>query len=161
MKKRVYIETSIPSFYYENRTDAAAIARREWTRQWWINHRHTYELVSSQAVVDELNNGDYPDSKRKNCIALLDDLTFLPIEEEIATIVKTYLQHKLMPYDTSGDALHLAIASYHKCDILLSWNCKNLANANKFNHIRYVNNLLSLYVPILTTPLELSGENHD
>ena len=161
MKKRIYIETSIPSFYYENRTDAAAVARREWTHQWWDNHRNAYELVSSQAVVDELNNGDYPDSKRKNCIALLDDLTFLPIEEEIATIVKTYLQHKLMPNDTSGDALHLAIASFHKCDILLSWNCKNLANANKFNHIRYVNNLLSLYVPILTTPLELSGENHD
>jgi len=118
-------------------------------------------LVSSQAVINELNNGDYPDSKRQNCLALLDDLTFLPIEEEIALIVKTYLQHKLMPDDTSGDALHLAIASNHKCDILLSWNCKNLANANKFNHIRYVNNLLLLYVPILTTPLELLGETDD
>jgi predicted nucleic acid-binding protein len=161
MKKRVYIETSIPSFYYENRTDAAAVSRREWTRQWWDNQSHAYELVSSQAVLDELNNGDYPDYKRKNCIALLDDLTFLPIEAEIALIVKTYLEHKLMPQDTSGDALHLAVASYHKCDILLSWNCKNLANANKFNHIRYVNNLLSLYIPILTTPLELSGDNDD
>jgi len=66
-----------------------------------------------------------------------------------------------MPNDTTGDALHLAVASFHKCDILLSWNCKNLANANKFTHIRYVNNLLSLYVPILITPLELLGENHD
>jgi hypothetical protein len=161
MKKSVYIETSIPSFYYEDRSDAPTIARREWTRQWWDNYRQGYELVSSQAVLDELNNGDYSESKRNNCIALLDDLTFLPIEAEIATIVKTYLQHKLMPNDTGGDALHLAVASYHKCDILLSWNCKNLVNANKFNHIRYVNNLLSLYVPILTTPLELSGDNHD
>jgi len=136
------------------------LARREWTRQWWDNHRNAYELVINQAIVEELNNGDYSDSKRQNCITLLDNLTFLPIEEEIATIVKTHLQHKLMPNDTSGDALHLAIASYHKRDILLSWNGKNLANANKFNHIRYVN-LLSLYVPILTTPLELLGETHD
>ncbi|MCK5717592.1 MAG: type II toxin-antitoxin system VapC family toxin [Thiomargarita sp.] len=161
MKKRIYIETSIPSFYYENRIDAAAVARREWTRQWWDNHRDAYELVSSQAVVDELNNGNYSDSKRQNCIALLEHTIFLPIENEIASIVQTYLQHKLMPKDTSGDALHLALASYHKCDILLSWNCKNLANVNKFNHIRYVNNLLWLYVPILTTPLELLGENND
>jgi hypothetical protein len=135
MKKRVYIETSIPSFYYENRTDAAAVARRDWSRQWWDNHRHVYELVSSQAVLDDLNNGDYPDSKRKNCIALLNDLTFLPIETEIATIVKTYLQHKLMPNDMGGDALHLAVASYHKCDILLSWNCKNLAWLMRINLI--------------------------
>jgi hypothetical protein len=137
----------------------ATVARRNWTRQWWDNQRDHYELVSSQAVVDELKNGDYPDAKRENCLALVNNLIFLPIEKEIATIVIVYLQHKLMPDDMGGDALHLAIASYHKCDILLSWNCKNLANANKFKHIRYVNNLLSLYVPILTTPLELLGEH--
>ena len=161
MKKRVYVETSIPSFYCENRTDAAAVARREWTQQWWDKHRHDFELVSSQAVLDELSKGDYSDSKRKCCINLLNEPAFLPIESEVAVIVKTYLQHKLMPTDTGGDALHLALASYYKCDILLTWNCKNLANANKFNHIRYVNNLLSLYVPILTTPLELLGNNYE
>jgi len=155
MQPKVYIETSIPSFYHEDRTDVAAQARREWTRQWWDNYRQGYELVSSQAVLDELNNSDYP--KRGSCVNLLNELTFLAIEPEITIIVQTYLQHKLMPKNTTGDALHLALASYHKCDILLTWNCRNIANANKFNHIRYVNNLLSLYVPILTTPLELLG----
>jgi len=161
MKKRIYIETSIPSFYFETRSDSAAVARREWTQKWWNNYYHNFELVSSQAVLNELNNGNYSDTKRKNCINLLNNLILLPIELEIATIVEFYLQHKLMPYDTGGDALHLALASYHKCDILLTWNCKNLANANKFNHIRYINNLLSLYVPILTTPLELLEDNSE
>jgi hypothetical protein len=46
----------------------------------------------------------------------------------------------------------------HKCDILLTWNCVHLANANKFNHIRYVNTMIGLYVPTITTPLELLGE---
>ena len=62
-----------------------------------------------------------------------------------------------MPDDPVGDALHLAIASYHKCDFLLTWNCRHLANANKFGHIRRVNTLLGLYVPLLVTPLELLG----
>jgi hypothetical protein len=44
MKKRVYIETSIPSFYCESRTDAAAVARREWTQNWWNDYRHNFEL---------------------------------------------------------------------------------------------------------------------
>jgi hypothetical protein len=59
-----------------------------------------------------------------------------------------------------GDALHLthlALASYHKCDFLLTWNCRHLANANKFGYIRRVNTLLGLYVPLLVTPLELLG----
>ena len=34
----------------------------------------------------------------------------------------------------------------------------HLANANKQEHIRHVNTLLGLHVPILTTPLELIGE---
>ncbi len=70
-------------------------------------------------------------------------------------------RHKLMPSDPGGDALHLALASYHKCDFLATWNCRHLANANKFGHVRRVNTLLGLYVPALVTPLELLGGVHD
>ncbi|WP_162501955.1 hypothetical protein [Sphaerospermopsis reniformis] len=35
MKSKIYIETSIPSFYYEIRTEPDMIARKEWTRFWW------------------------------------------------------------------------------------------------------------------------------
>ena len=54
-----------------------------------------------------------------------------------------------------GDALHLALASFHKCDFLLTWNCQNLANPNKFGHIRIINNMLGLLVPELVTPYQL------
>jgi hypothetical protein len=65
-----------------------------------------------------------------------------------------------MPADTKGDALHLALASYHNCDFLLTWNCQHLANANKFAHIRRINTLFGLFVPALITPFELlSGED--
>ena len=86
---------------------------------------------------------------------------FLAIESEIAEIVETYIRHKLMPNERGGDAVHLAIASYYKCDILLTWNCSHLANANKFNHVRRVNTLQGLFVPVLTTPLELLGEDYE
>jgi hypothetical protein len=35
MKPRVYIETTIPSFYHEARTSPDVEVRRDWTRQWW------------------------------------------------------------------------------------------------------------------------------
>jgi hypothetical protein len=72
-------------------------------------------------------------------------------------IVNAYIQRKVMPNDPVGDALHLALASYHKCDFLLTWNCNHSANANKFGHIRRVNAMLGLYVPLLVTPLEMLG----
>ncbi len=160
MQLKIYLETTIPSFYHEDRTDIAAIARCEWTRQWWTAKRQNYDLVTSVAVLNELENGDYP--KKENCLSLLSTLSVVTIEPEIIDIVEVYIKHILMPRDPVGDALHLALASYHKCDFLLTWNCKNLANANKFGHIRRINGLLGLYTPNIVTPLELlEDENHE
>jgi len=79
----------------------------------------------------------------------------------ITEIVEAYIANHVMPNDPVGDALHLALASYHKCNFLLTWNCRHLANANKFDHIRRVNALLGLFVPSLVTPLELLGEEDE
>lgn len=154
-KSKVYIETSIPNFYHEVRMEPDMIARKQWTQEWWDNFSKDYFLVTSVAVLDELNRGNFPNQDK--AIELINDLPLVSIEYEIQEIVQAYIQHTVMPADPSGDALHLALASYHKCDFLLTWNCKHLANANKFGHIRRVNVMLGLYVPLLVTPLELIG----
>ena len=158
LMSRVYVETTIPSFYYEARKEPEHVARRRWTRTWWDahRHRHGYELVTSEAVIDELESGDYP-SKEK-ALRLVNELPLLAVEPEVGEVVAAYIRHQLMPREPYGDALHLALASYHKCDFLLTWNCRHLANANKFGHIRRINTMIGLYMPTLATPLEMIGE---
>lgn len=158
-RPRVYVETTIPSFYHTTRTGAAAVARRGWTRKWWAEAVDRYEVVSSDAVLDELSDGDYP--SRAKCLELVRALPLLEITPAVAEIVDAYFRHRLMPEDPGGDALHLALASYHRCDFLATWNCRHLANANKFGHIRRVNTLLGIFVPALVTPLELLGESDE
>jgi predicted nucleic acid-binding protein len=155
MKPLVYIETSIPSFYYEIRTEPEMVAKKIRTQDWWDHYRSNYTLVTSAAVLEELQTGDYPN--KEQVIALLHEVPLVHINIAIRDIVETYIQHLVMPRDPVGDALHLAIASYHKCEFLLTWNCSHLANANKFAHIRRINTLLGLYVPILATPEQLIG----
>jgi hypothetical protein len=159
MRTVVYVETSVPSFYHEGRAEPDMVARREWTRAWWRLASERHELVTSPAVIDELERGDYP--SRRDCLELIVGLPLLAIEPPIIEIVETYIARHVMPADPAGDALHLALASFHQCDFLVTWNCKHLANANKFGHIRRVNTLLGLYVPTLVTPLELLQENSD
>src|SRR5437667_4765142 len=130
MNRRVYIETTIPSFYYEVRTEADMVARRAWTREWWDKRRSDFDVVASEAVIDELENGTFP--QRDEALRLLDAVPLLDIDAAIGDIVEAYIKHQLMPAEPAGDALHLAIASFHKCDFLLTWNCRHLANANKF-----------------------------
>ena len=156
---RAYVETSIPSFYFEARTEPEMIARRTWTRHWWDSASATAELVTSLAVVDELQRGEF--TSRQDCLVLISTLPVLSVDEPILEIVQAYIQRRVMPEDPLGDALHLALASYHRCDFLVTWNCKHLANANKFGHIRRVNTLLGLYNPSLVTPLELLGADND
>ncbi|MBN1865982.1 type II toxin-antitoxin system VapC family toxin [Candidatus Sumerlaeota bacterium] len=155
--KSVYIETSVPSFFYETRREPEMIARRRWTREWWEQRRQVYDLVTSEAVVAELEEGEYP--TQADAVALVASLPRLPIPDEIADIVDTYVSNRLMPRERLGDALHLALASFHKCDFLLTWNCSHIANANKFEHIRIVNTRLGLFVPALVTPMELCAED--
>ena len=132
------------------------VARREWTREWWDACRSEYDVFTSEAVIDELQNGDFP--QKTSALAFIEGIPLLEFTKEIAEIVQAYFRHQVMPRDPAGDALHLALCSFHKCDFLLTWNCRYLANANKFAHIRRVNAILGLFVPALVTPLELLGD---
>jgi len=152
-----YIETTIPSFYHEVRSEPSMVARRDWTRRWFDVAVTSDRIVSSVAVLDELRRGDFPG--RDECLAMLDTIEMLELDDPVFEIVEAYLANKLMPSDPFGDALHLALASYHRCDFLVTWNCLRLANANKFGQIRRINGILGLYTPELVTPMELLGGN--
>lgn len=156
MKKSVYIETTIPSFFHETRDEAMFAAMRQWTREWWKDERKAYRCFTSDAVINEIESGDHPEKDRK--LELLEGIELLEINFVIEEIVEVYISNFLMPKDDLGDALHLAIASYHKMDFLLTWNCKHLANANKRDHIRRINERLKIFTPELVTPYELIGE---
>jgi PIN domain len=151
---RACVETTIPSFYHETRLLPDIIARRDWTRLWWSDAADRYELVTSAVVLAELANG--PSDRSSSWLALVREVALVAVEPAIAEIVEVYSRHRLMA-TSPGDSLHLALASYHKCDFLVKWNCRHLANANKFGHIRRVNSMLGLFTQALVTPLELLG----
>jgi predicted nucleic acid-binding protein len=156
---RVYIETTIPSAYFDTRTAPEMIRRREATRRWWADAEERYELVTSITVLEELERGPAP--KAPLWLGLLDGFRLLDEESSIADITAAYVRNKLMPSDPAADALHLALASSHSCDFLLTWNYKHLANANKFGHIQRINTRLGLFVPRIVTPLDLLEVDHE
>lgn len=133
------------------------VVRRRWTREWWERCAERYRLVASEGVIAELQEGEY--ESQAEAVVLVDSLPRLEVVDEIADIIDVYLAHHLMPQERLGDALHLAIASYHKCDFLLTWNCRHIANANKFEHLRIINTRLGLFAPALVTPMEPSEED--
>jgi len=53
------------------------VARREWTRDWWGTARGRYDLVTSPAVVHELERGNYV--RRSECLELIASLPLLAV----------------------------------------------------------------------------------
>lgn len=130
MNKLIYVETTIPSFYTETRDDDETRIRRKWTQQWWHLPHIDQDLITSFVVQEELSR--IPDTRRRAAaLQLVRPLEQFVYTTEIEEIVEVYLAHKLMPREGMGDAAHLALASFYHCDILVTWNCKHLANANK------------------------------
>ena len=159
MSKLVYVETSVPSFYYDTRAGHDMQAMRQWTRDWWHLSKFDQELVIGPPVLLEL--GEAPAPKREKALKLIEGLRILPYSDEIIDIVEAYFAHKLMPREAQGDADHLALASFYNCDLLVTWNCKHLANANKFGHIHRINGLLGLRTPALVTPQQLLEQDDE
>jgi len=126
-----------------------------WTQLWWSTHADSSELLSSAAVIAELERG--ASEKVQARLALLSTVELLEISNEVREIVRIYIRRLVMPNDPTGDALHLALASFYRVDVLLTWNCQHLANPNKMQHIRLVNYELGLPMPVLTTPLNYVG----
>ena len=110
-------------------------------------------------MIQELQRGNHP--KKTEKLSLISELKVLQISQDIVEIVDVYISNLVMPADPNGDALHLATASYHKIDILLTWNCKHIANMKKLDHIRRINAKLGLATPLLTTPLNLIGDDDE
>ena len=155
MPKRIYIETTIPSSYHTLRTDEESLIRQKLTRQWWNEYANLFILTSSTAVIDELGEGSRQVTLDR--LALLDGIEIFDPTVEIVNIAQVYMEKLIMPQEPQGDAFHLAIASYYRVDVLLTWNCTHLANPNKFDFITRINREFGLTTPELKTPHDYLG----
>jgi len=151
MKPTVYIETTIPSFYCDDREALMRDILR--TRQWWDEERDRYECFTSFVVLDELSASPTP--KRERCLDLVNPLPLLDVTEEVLGIAEAYQAERLMPRQPAADSIHLAVASLYRMDYLLTWNCQHIANANKTRHLEVINLRLHLGLPMLVTPHQL------
>jgi len=155
MRKTVYLDSTIPSYLFDQRESIWEFI--EITKKWWEQERKHFRLVISEATIIEVGEGNHPYKERivRECIS---GLEVLPPHERLEEIVCVYVENHLMPRSATGDAVHLAYASFYKADFLMTWNCNHLANANKKQHIAIINTRLKLFVPEIVTPMELFME---
>jgi hypothetical protein len=155
MKPTVYLDATIPSFYFEERPGTIIQAWKLITVEFWDNAGSNYELFISDETLRELQEVGYPVEKRQRCLQLVSSLPRLALTPEVVDLAAYYVSEGLMPSTDLGDAFHLAFATWYRIQYLLTWNCKHLANANKFEHIAVLNTRRRLVSPLVVTPQQL------
>ncbi len=157
-KKRVYIESSVISYLTARLSrDPLRKARQQITRIWWTR-RDQFQLFVSQAVVDEIRDGD-PDAARKRLEAI-SELPMLPPSEASAFLTGHLVSEGAVPVRALEDAAHIALAAVNRMDFLLTWNHTHIANAAKMADIRSVILRTDHRPPLIVTPEYMLEENH-
>lgn len=156
MKPKAYIETTVVSYLTALPSrDLLLAAHQQVTRDWWST-RDTFEMFVSQFVMDEASagNADAADFR----VAVLRDLVLLDLTPDATLLAAELVRGKGVPEKAKIDALHIAVASVHGMDYLVTWNCTHIANATMRGRIEAICRGAGFDPPIICTPLELVKE---
>jgi hypothetical protein len=156
MSETVYIETSILGYLTARPSrDIVVAANIEVTREWWETRRNDFQLYSSQAVVKETSQGDAEIASRR--LEILRSLSLLDLNQSVLSLAEQFLERSNLPAKADVDAVHIAAATVHGVDYLLTWNCKHIANAQIQRKLAEISLDCGYELPILCTPYELLG----
>jgi hypothetical protein len=154
---RIYVESTIPSYVVARPArDLLQAARQQLTRDWWDLQREQHEVFISQLVLDEIACGEAEMAKRR--LELLANASLLESTEEARKLTQGLIDSGLLPAKAEGDAAHIALATVHGMDILLTWNCRHIANATIVGQLRRLMKTRGHTLPEIYTPEELIGE---
>jgi endonuclease III-like uncharacterized protein len=157
---RIYIESTIPSYVVARPArDLLQAARQQLTRDWWDLQREKHEIFISQVVLDEIAFGEKAMARLR--LELLQRVPLLQVTDEAKVLARKILTSGLLPATADRDAAHIALASVYEMDILLSWNCRHIANAALQARLRRLADAAGFTLPVICTPEELMDNDHE
>jgi hypothetical protein len=73
------------------------------------------------------------------------------------TLLEEYVKRKIIPRKYRDDGRHIAVAVVNDVDVIITWNCKHMAQVEKKRMINAVNMMLGYRQIDIVTPLEVVG----
>jgi predicted nucleic acid-binding protein len=154
MKPQIYLETSTISYLTARLSrDLVMAARQQITQEWWAKNAGTFELYVSELVWEEAKAGHIEAAQKR--LNIISQLSWLSANETAKSLAYSFIHQKLLPMKATNDAVHIAIATIHGMDYLMTWNCKHIANAVIQKSLRRLIEAEGYEMPVICTPEEL------
>jgi predicted nucleic acid-binding protein len=109
--------------------------------------------MTLQETINESSRGDGEVAAKR--LELLNQASVLEITPRVEALTKKLLSAGLVPANVASDAIHIAAASVHGMDFLVTWNFKHIANPHIQAALREEVASFGERLPVLCTPEEL------
>jgi predicted nucleic acid-binding protein len=154
MKKRVYIETTVVSYFTARPSrDIIMAGHQETTRDFWPDLNAKYETYISAIVYEEAGKGDPDQAKMR--LAAIEAFPMLDIDEEARFLAQRIIAGRGIPVEYPEDALHIAVAAVNGMDVLVTWNFAHLNNPFTRRTVRRIVEREGYFCPEICSPQEL------
>ena len=154
---RVYLDTSVVSYFAADLSaDSRIAAWQAESRRFWNEYQDRFEFVISDTVIAEARRGNVAKARRR--LTVLAPFPRLPMTEAARALAQNLLDERAVPENLRTDAEHIAIATVHGVEYLVSWNHKHLVNENQLRQIRSVCETSGFRLPTVCTPTILMEE---
>jgi predicted nucleic acid-binding protein len=146
--QRIYLDTSVIGGYYDSEFE-------EDTRILFEKIKlEQFHVVLSDITEGELQEA--PEMIRNLFIELSARLaTKIELTEEAVQLADTYLAEKVVGKTSRVDCFHIALATIHQVDILVSWNFKHIVNVQRIRGYNAVNMKLGYPTIDIRSPKEI------
>ena len=151
-KLKVSLETSFINYLTGRSTSNVKIASEQaYTRQWWETEREKCEVFVSGYTIAESENGG-PEYVEKRMEAIKGVSVIREDAAKVAELGTKLLSGHAIPEGEVTDAMHIASAAIAGMDILLTWNCKHMANPHTLPKTRAIVSAAGYVCPAVMTP---------
>lgn len=83
------------------------------------------------------------------------------ITEEALTLARTYIQENVVGKTSFDDCVHIALATIHQVDILVSWNFKHIVNVYRIRGYNSVNLRLGYKTLEIRSPNDIVSDENE
>ena len=156
---RVYLETSFFSACVTRRTDVESSFWKRESLSWLKTQSGKHDMFVSTEVLAELSHPSYRQSRE--ALAFVAGIPVLEVTPEVLGLARLFVNERVMPGPLEGDAVHVATATIHRTEYLLTWNVKHLANPNKRVHLMRVCLRVGVAPPEIITPINIWESDDD
>jgi predicted nucleic acid-binding protein len=106
--------------------------------------------------VEESKGGGTEAAQKR--LAAISALPILEINSAAEQLAKRLMDDGAIPVASPEDALHIALATVHGMDFLLTWNFRHINNAEMKARIRTAIEAAGYESPVICSPEELGGD---